>query len=59
MSNDYIPFLRKMLQPWFDAVEDLKRAQEGVLKQILSDYVKTEYGKQHHAGDISNFVRRK
>jgi hypothetical protein len=54
MGSEIIPFLHGMLQPWFEAIENPSNAQDKVLKQILPDYAKTQYGKHHHAEDVSN-----
>lgn len=51
--EDRKAMLAGMLQPWHDSVADPAASQEGVLKNLLSDYAKTEYGAQHGAGDIS------
>ncbi len=45
-----------LLQPWHEAVSDPPAAQEAVLKNLLSDYAKTEYGLQHNAGDVSTIT---
>ncbi len=52
--EDRKAMLSGMLQPWHDSVADPAVSQEGVLKNLLSDYAKTEYGAQHGAGDISS-----
>lgn len=46
--------LQAYLQPWYAAVADPAGAQEGVLHKLLQDYAKTEYGRQHGAGNIAN-----
>ena len=45
-----------LLQSWHEAVSDPPAAQEAVLKNLLSDYAKTEYGLQHNAGDVSTIT---
>jgi hypothetical protein len=52
--EDRKAMLSGMLQPWHDSVADPAASQDGVLKNLLSDYAKTEYGAQHGAGDISS-----
>ncbi len=47
-------FLEAMLQGWRASVEDPVKAQEQVLHRLLVDYAKTEYGRRHGAGQISN-----
>ena len=44
--------LAGFLQPWHDATADPVHAQEHVLKQLLSMYARTGYGKAHGAGEI-------
>lgn len=45
--------LQMQLQPWKEAVAQPAKAQEDVLHRNLTDYTKTEYGKQHHASQIT------
>ena len=45
--------LGQMLKPWHDSLENPAKTQEGVLRNLLQDYAKTEYGLQHGAGNIS------
>ena len=47
-------FLRSLLQPWHDAVQDPVKAQQEVLHHLLSDYARTEYGKQRGAEQIES-----
>jgi hypothetical protein len=42
-----------LLQPWHDAVADPAAAQDTVLKNLLLDYAKTEYGAQYGAENVS------
>jgi hypothetical protein len=44
--------LTHMLKPWHKAIADPVTAQEAVLHKLISDYAKTEYGKQHGAQNI-------
>lgn len=44
--------LTHMLKPWHEAVADPATAQEAVLHNLVTDYAKTEYGKQHGATNI-------
>ena len=46
--------LGAMLQPWHDAVADPATAQEAVLRQLITDYAKTEYGAKHGAARIGS-----
>jgi hypothetical protein len=45
-----------MLQPWQAALADPARAQEGVLKSLLTIYARTEYGAQHKAGQVRSIA---
>lgn len=44
--------LQAMLQPWHAAIAQPAPTQEVVLHHLLSDYAKTDYGKQHGAAHI-------
>ncbi len=44
--------LREQLEPWFVAVKDPARTQEAVLRRILRDFAKTDYGARHGAERI-------
>lgn len=51
-----VMMLAHMLKPWNDAVADPAKAQETVLDSLLCDYAKTEYGKEHSAGQIDSLL---
>ncbi len=42
-----------MLQPWHTSLQNPSKAQEEVLHRLLLDYARTDYGKQHGAGNIA------
>ena len=44
--------LTHMLKPWHEAIADPASAQEAVLHKLVTDYAKTDYGKQHGAENI-------
>jgi len=44
--------LEHMLKPWHESIADPPKAQETVLTQLVQDYAKTDYGKQHGAENI-------
>lgn len=44
--------LQGMLEPWQKGIAQPAETQEAVLHRLLIDYAKTEYGKQHGAGQI-------
>ncbi len=48
--------LKAFLEPWQKAMADPAKAQEEVLHNLLSDYAKTEYGKQHGAENITSLA---
>jgi hypothetical protein len=59
-SDNPKEMLTAMLQPWHEAVEDPGKAQEVVLKRLISDYAKTRYGAEHSAesvGTIEDYRR--
>jgi hypothetical protein len=41
--------LAPFIQPWYDALENPKKAQEQVLSDLLEKYASTEYGEAHGA----------
>lgn len=51
--EDRKAMLTGMLQPWGEAVAHPAKAQDQVLKNLLSDYAKTGYGAKHGAEGIS------
>lgn len=52
--KDAIPMLQAMLQPWNDAAQNPRKAQEEVLHRLLVDYGKSQYGLAHSAGMIDS-----
>ena len=44
--------VKALLQPWHESIQDPVKAQQTILHKYLSDYAKTEYGKQHGAAQI-------
>ena len=44
--------IQGMLQPWHESLTDPKKSQQNVLHQLVNDYAKTGYGKQHSASNI-------
>jgi hypothetical protein len=54
MASDHPKeMLTAMLQPWHDAVENPEKAQEEVLKRLITDYAKTRYGVEHDTQSVS------
>jgi hypothetical protein len=48
--------LTHMLKPWHEAIADPAKAQENVLHKLVTDFSKTEYGKQHGAENIETLA---
>jgi len=48
-----LAMLNALVQPWNDAVADPAKAQQQVLARFLRIYAQTDYGRQHHAAQIS------
>lgn len=55
-ENPIAPILQAFIQPWHNAIADPPAAQERILKQFLEIYAKTEYGRQHHAGQVGSIA---
>lgn len=55
-ENPIVPILQAFVQPWHTALADVPAAQERVLQQLLAIYAKTEYGRQHHAGQVGSLA---
>jgi hypothetical protein len=51
-----VQMLQAYLEPWHKAVANPKTAQEDVLHNLLGDYGKTKYGKQHGAQNIESLT---
>lgn len=48
--------LKSLLQPWHDAVVEPGQAQENVLHNLLKDYARSEYGRQHGAANVASIT---
>lgn len=48
--------LTALLQPWHDAVDNPKKAQEEVLHRLLKIYAQTDHGVQHSADHIETIA---
>jgi hypothetical protein len=46
--------IKKVLQPWQDALVDPAAAQKQALNKLMQIYAQTDYGMSHNAGKISN-----
>lgn len=50
MESEIEKNLCNVLEPWYTSLNDPKNAQIGVLKSLLENYSKTEYGIKHNVG---------
>jgi len=46
--------LQQIVSPWYDALENPPEAQQRVLRELLGEYGKTLYGKNHAALDVES-----
>lgn len=52
MIEDALQRINKNLEEWSQGLLDPQQSQEELLQSFLKDYVKTEYGQKHNAGQI-------
>ncbi len=45
--------LQPIIDPWYESLKDPQKAQERVLGELLTKYSEADYGKSHHAPEIS------
>ncbi len=53
-------FLRKLVSPWYEALQSPEEAQNRLLHELVKRYKETEHGRRHSAddvGSISDFQR--
>lgn len=48
--------LQPIIDPWYESLNDPQKAQERVLGELLAKYSETDYGKSHHAPEISGIA---
>lgn len=53
-ENPIVARLQAFIQPWYAALDDMPTAQENLLENLLKIYAQTEYGQQHHAGQVGS-----
>jgi hypothetical protein len=53
-DKDLRAMLNCFLQPWYDALDDPAKAQQGVLHRLLQCYAQTGYGTQHGAAQVGS-----
>lgn len=46
--------LQALLQPWHQSMQDPASVQDGVLRSLVQQYARTEYGSQHSAEKVSS-----
>ncbi|MDH5448589.1 MAG: GH3 auxin-responsive promoter family protein [Candidatus Bathyarchaeota archaeon] len=49
-------FLRALVNPWYQALENPTEAQNQALQDLIEHYRKTDYGEQHSINDIKNIA---
>jgi hypothetical protein len=49
---DGLELLQKIVGPWYESLENPKKAQEKKLNELVTLYSKTEHGKKHNASKI-------
>lgn len=49
-------FLRALVDPWYQALENPMDAQNQALQNLIEHYRKTEYGKQHSIDDVKSIA---
>ncbi len=54
--NDPQAMLKRMLQPWHEAVADPVKTQEAVLQRYLKIYAQTKYGAEHGAANVGSIA---
>ena len=53
LETDGLELLQTIISPWYESLENPKKAQEKKLNELVKLYSKTEYGKNHNAPKIS------
>jgi hypothetical protein len=48
--------LRPIIGPWYESLENPQKAQEQVLGELVREYAKTDYGKNHRASEIGGIT---
>lgn len=51
--RETLEFLRLVLRPWYESVENPVEAQGKVLRSLLKGYARTEYGRVHGAEQVN------
>ena len=52
LEADGLELLQTIVGPWYESLENPKKAQEKKLNELVTLYSKTEYGKNHNASKI-------
>lgn len=47
-------FLRALVDPWYQALQNPMEAQNQALQNLVMHYRKTEYGKQHSIDEVKS-----
>jgi hypothetical protein len=48
--------LRPIIGPWYESLENPQKAQEQILGELVREYAKTDYGKNHRASEIGGIT---
>jgi hypothetical protein len=48
--------LQALVQPWYQSLVDPAAAQQAILRQLLTGYVRTQYGQQHGAEKVTSIA---
>ena len=51
-KKEDLGILQPIIGPWYESLEDPEKAQRSVLKQLIQEYKKTDYGKDFGAQAI-------
>jgi hypothetical protein len=55
-ENAINSILQPIISPWYESLENPQKAQEQVLRGLIKEYAKTDYGKRHHGSDIEGIT---
>nr|MDO8100420.1 GH3 auxin-responsive promoter family protein [Candidatus Njordarchaeota archaeon] len=50
----YLDIFQQLVAPWYDSLKNPNNAQNQVLLELVNEYRKTRYGKNHNASDVED-----
>jgi hypothetical protein len=50
-----VDILKQIVSPWHESLKNPEEAQQQVLKNLLKEYAKTDYGKKHSVHEVEDF----